>query len=256
MRGKYLPLCLLTLLLIPAGTAQAHFGMIIPDRNLIEPNGPKTIALHCLFWHPMENKGMDMAKPRQLGLLLAGHKSDLTASLKEKKVDGRSTWTTTYQVRRPGDHVFFLDPTPYWEPAEDKWIAHYAKTVVSALGAQEGWDQPVGQPMEILPLTRPYGLYAGNAFTGQVLFKGKPLAGARVEVEFYNQDGKRKAPGDAYVAQVVKTDLNGVFTWAMPWAGWWGFSALADDDQTMPHDGQPKRVELGGVLWLLTAPAK
>ncbi len=240
-----------------ASPALAHFGMLIPDKNLVEAEGSKAVSLQCLFWHPMENKGMDLARPAALGVVAAGQKIDLSASLKEQKVQGKTTWTASYTVKRPGDHLFFMDPAPYWEPAEDKWIIHHTKTVVGALGSQEGWDQPVGQKMEILPLTRPYGLYPGNAFTGQVLFKGKPLAGARVEVEFYNRDGKRKAPADAYVAQVVKTDANGVFTWAMPWAGWWGFSALTDDDQQLPRQGQDKRVEVGGVLWVNTmAPAK
>jgi cobalt/nickel transport protein len=186
-------------------------------------------------------------------VVLKGKKTDLKPSLKEVKVDGHSTWQGTYKVKRPGDYIFYMVPKPYWEPAEDCFIVHYTKTVIDALGAEEGWDEPLGLKMEIVPLTRPYGLYAGNSFSGQVFYKGKPLPGAEVEVEYYNQDGKRKAPAGAYVTQVVKADERGVFTWAMPWSGWWGFAALhTDEDRQLEQDGKKKDVEVGGVFWLLT----
>ncbi|MFH1035157.1 MAG: DUF4198 domain-containing protein [Pseudomonadota bacterium] len=242
--------------LLGAQPAYAHFGMIIPERNLVGKEDPKTIHFQMRFWHPMENQGLELGKPLEAGYLLGGQKHDLLASLKEAKVDGHATWAGSLAIKKPGDYVFYLTPPPYFEPAEDKFIIHYTKTVVGVLNLQEGWDQPVGQKMEIMPLTRPYGLYAGNAFSGRVLFKGQPLADCEVEVEFFNSDGKRPAPGEAYVSQLVKTDANGVFTWALPWPGWWGFAALHDDDQKVKKDGHDKSVELGGVLWIYAHPVK
>ncbi len=257
MRRAMLALLVLSLaLLLAAAPAAAHFGMIIPDRNSVEAKDPKTVGLNFLFWHPMENQGMDLAKPAEAGVLLEGKKTDLLPGLKAQKKGERQTWSGSLTVKKPGDYLIYMTPAPYWEPAEDKFIIHYTKTVVSALGLMEGWDQPVGQKIEILPLTRPYGLWAGNSFTGKVIFKGQPLANAEVEVEFYNPDGKRKAPGDPYVTQVVKTDANGLFTWNMPWAGWWGFAALTDDDEKMKKDGQDKAVEVGGVIWVYAHPVK
>jgi hypothetical protein len=71
-------------------------------------------------------------------------------------------------VAEPGDYVFFLEPTPYWEPAERKMIVHYTKVVVDVLGAEQGWDAMVGFPVEIEPLVRPFGLWTGNTFRGIV----------------------------------------------------------------------------------------
>ena len=82
----------------------------------------------------------------------------------------------------------------------------------------------------------------GRVFTDKLLPRG--------------QNGKRKAPGEAYVAQVVKTDANGQFTWTLPWSGWWGFAALTEDDQKMQKDGQDKAVEVGGVIWIYAHPVK
>ena len=53
-------------------------------------------------------------------------------------------WSADYQIRRPGDYTFFLTPSPYWEPVEDKFIVHYTKVCVNALGLEQGWDQPLG----------------------------------------------------------------------------------------------------------------
>jgi cobalt/nickel transport protein len=139
-----------------------------------------------------------------------------------------------------------MEPQAYWEPAEDTYIIHYTKTFVAAFGADEGWDTPIGLPTEIVPLTRPFGNYAGGVFQGQVLIKGKPAPGAEIEVEFYNKDGKYKAPSDYHVTQVVKADANGVFTFTCPVEGWWGFAALSEADYKI----KDKSVELGAVLWV------
>jgi cobalt/nickel transport protein len=121
--------------------------------------------------------------------------------------------------------------------------------VVAAFGEEEGWSEPLGLKTEIVPLTRPFGNYAGNVFQGQVLLDGRPVAGADVEVEFYNAQGKYEAPDGYMVTQVVKTDAGGVFTYGVPFAGWWGFAALNTAEEKMDHQGKPKDVELGAVLW-------
>lgn len=238
---------LLTLSL--AAPAWAHFGMVIPEQNITAK--PGTVSARLLFWHPFENHGMDLVKPAEVGVFRQGEKTDLLPALKEQKQDGHQAWTVDYKIKKPGDYYIYMAPQPYWEPAEDCFIIHYTKSPISAMGAEEGWDEPLGLKMEIVPLSKPYGLYAGNGFCGQVLYKGKPLAGAEVEVEYYNQGGKRKAPADAYVTQLVKADQNGVFNFTMPWSGWWGFAALhTDDDRKIAHDGQDKDVEVGGVIWV------
>ncbi len=131
---------------------------------------------------------------------------------------------------------------------------------MNAFGLEKGWDQPVGLETEIIPFTRPYGLWTGNLFTGQVFLKGNPVPFAEVEVEYLNE-----TPGNThvvlpsagpYVTQVVRADQNGVFSYAMPKAGWWGFSALNQADWTLTRDGQEKGVEIGAVYWVYTRDMK
>ncbi|RWX43149.1 hypothetical protein H206_00581 [Candidatus Electrothrix aarhusensis] len=161
---------------------------------------------------------MDLVKPKAFFMVAGDKKTDLLPALKETTVMNHASWTTEVPIKRPGVYTFVMEPTPYWEPAEDVSIIHYTKTLIAAFGDDQGWDEPVGIATEIVPLTRPFGNYAGNSFSGQVLLKGKPVPGAEVEVELYNKDKKFKAPSDYHVTQVVKADENGVFTFSCPQA--------------------------------------
>ncbi|NIM02975.1 DUF4198 domain-containing protein [bacterium] len=234
------------------GILGAHFGMVIPSDDMVTKADNKNITLKVMFIHPMEGHYMSMEKPARFGVMAMGKREDLLATLKEKKVKGFSTWETTYKIKRPGDHIFYVEPKPYWEPAEDCFIVHYTKVILNSLSMEEGWDEEVGLKTEIIPLTRPYGLWAGNVFQGIVKVNGKPVPDAEVEVEYYNQKGKVKWPADPMITQVVKADKSGVFTYAMPKAGWWGFAALNEDKKKIKYKGEDKSVEIGAVLWIKT----
>ena len=186
----------------------------------------------------------------QQKLVKNGKKLDLTGELAPLSVMGKPAWTMNFPVKRPGAYAFVMEPTPYWEPAEDCFIIHYTKTVVAAFGDDTGWDEELGLKTEIVPLSRPFGLYAGNLFQGIVKLDGKPVPHASVEVEFYNQDKKATAPTDYMITQTVKADGKGLFSYAAPRPGWWGFSALNTSDKKMVHNGEKKDIELGAVIWV------
>ena len=235
--------------LLFAASAQAHFGMLIPSQEIVADQKNAAVNLQLSFSHPMEGEGMTMDKPAAFFVSMDGEKRDLAAALKPAKVYGKAAWSAVFTADKPGLYQFAMEPQPYWEPAEDCFIVHYTKTYVSVFGEEEGWDEPLGLKTEIVPLTRPFGNYAGNIFQGRVLLDGKPVPGAEVEVEFYNGEGRYEAPNEAMITQVVRADDNGVFSYVAPFAGWWGFAALNTADEKMKHEGQDKDVELGAVLW-------
>jgi len=242
---------LLTLIFFGANTASAHFGMVIPSDSMVMQQESKTVNIKLSFSHPFEGQGMELVKPKVFSVNANGKKKDLLGSLKKIKVMGHTSWETNYKVKRPGVYMFYMEPKPYWEPAEDCFIIHYTKTVVTAFGDDEGWDKEIGLKTEIVPLSKPFGLYAGNIFQGTVKLDGKPVPYAEVEVEYYNKDGKAKAPTDYMVTQTVKADKNGVFTYAVPKAGWWGFAALNEADYKLKlKSGEKKGVERGAVIWV------
>ena len=232
-----------------ATAAFAHFGMVIPSESMITEKKDAKLELELTFSHPMEMQGMPLVRPQTFQVVTNGAVTDLKPDLQAAQINGHEAWKAGYTVKTPGVYQFVMVPAPYWEPAEDCYIVHYTKTYVAAFGDEEGWDAPAGVKTEIIPLTRPFGNYAGNVFQGQVLLDGKPVPGAEVEVEFLNKDKKYKAPNEYMVTQVLRADKNGVFTYGVPFPGWWGFAALNTSKDKLDHDGAPKNVELGAVLW-------
>ncbi|AMK11360.1 MAG: DUF4198 domain-containing protein [Pseudodesulfovibrio sp.] len=229
-----------------AGNAFAHFGMLIPDTDELTQE-KRTVELTLSFSHPFEGQGMVLEKPAAFFMTVDnGDRVDLLSTLKETKVMDFPAWKTAYTAKRPGLLTFVFDPVPYKEDAENNYIRHITKVVVDAYGEGEEWNTPVGLDTEIVPLTRPFGNYAGNVFQGVVLVNGKPAPYTRVEVEFYNKDGKRQAPNDRMVTQEVLCDGQGVFTFACPWKGWWGFAGLNTAEK--PYEG--RELEMGAVIWV------
>jgi cobalt/nickel transport protein len=250
MKKAAITLSIAMIILLTAGRASAHFGMAIPSDSMVMPGDNRNITVHFSFSHPFESVGMELVKPQKCIVVVNGKEIDLLGGLKETTVMNQKAWMVEYKINRPGVYTFLMEPTPYWEPAEDCYIVHYTKTIVAAFGEEVGWDEPVGIKTEIVPLTRPFGLYEGNLFQGIVMMNGEPVPHAEVEVEYFNQRGRAKAPTDYMVTQVVKADRNGIFSYAVPKAGWWGFAALNTSDQKMKHEGKEKDVELGAVIWV------
>lgn len=239
------------LVLTFAGSASAHFGMVIPSKPTVMAAQDANVELALKFWHPFANSGMNLVKPNSFVVLHDGKSTDLLPGLTEKKEQNVSTWKADYKITKPGLYVFAMTPEPYFEPEEDIFIVHYTKVYVDAFGDDEGWDKPAGLKAEIVPMSRPGALYAGNIFQGQVLMNGKPVAGAEVEVEWYpGENFKGVAPYESMVTQTVKADGDGVFSYVAPKKGWWGFAALLEGDKSISQDGEEKDVEIGAVMWV------
>jgi cobalt/nickel transport protein len=192
---------------ILGSAASAHFQEILPSTDSYGADGaPLTIDL--VFTHPMDRgPTMDMKKPIRFAVATGTGEVDLLGSLTAAPHDGKSAWQTAYTPAEPGAYTFFVEPQPYWEPAEEKSIIHYAKVVVDAFDWGSDWDRLVGLPVEIEPLTRPYGLWTGNLFSGIVRVKGEPYPFAEVEVEWVN-DGSIAPPADAFITQIVNDPLG------------------------------------------------
>lgn len=230
--------------------AFAHYGMLIPSSAMVNVGDSKSIEFQLSFSHPFEQLEMELVRPQAFQVFHEGKSQDILSSLKRTEVMGQTGWKADYRLKRPGVYSFLMEPKPYWEEAEDSYIIHYTKTVIGAFGDEEGWDAEVGAITEIVPLVRPFGLYKGNLFGGIVKINGVPAPFAEIEVEFYNQKGLIHAASPFMITQKIKADQNGVFYYSVPHAGWWGFAALHQADYQISHQGVPKPVELGAVLWL------
>ena len=116
------------------------------------------------------------------------------------------------------------------------------KVIVNVGGEPGAWMESVGMDTEIVPLVKSYDRWTGNVFQGKVLLNGKPVPGAEIEIEYLNHEplldqkafaakAEVKAPQSAFALQTIFADDNGVFTFGIPRAGWWGFAALDLDPE-------------------------
>lgn len=249
--APHILLAVFSMLMLAKPPALAHFQELIPSTEIVDAASDRDLRLELRFTHPMaQGPVMPMGEPVRFGVFTTDGEQDLRDRLRPADIDGSRVYAADYRVGSPGDHIFFVEPAPYWEPAESTLIVHYTKVVVDAFGGGDAWDQRLGLPVEIIPLVRPYGLWTGNLFRGIVMRDGQPVPFAEVEVEWRN-DGSVTPPADAFETQVIKADANGSFAYAMPRAGWWGFAALLEAPEPLPGpDGTSVPVEQGALIWV------
>ncbi|MCR4667380.1 MAG: DUF4198 domain-containing protein [Desulfovibrio sp.] len=249
--------------------ASAHFMMTYTPETVLPK--AKDIEMRIVFTHPAEaGHTMDMGGVKEFYAIHKrgdsdAKKIDLKASLKE------ITWTnpessnkayaatiTKKDIRSMGDYMFVMVPGYYFEKEEGAYMQQIAKLLVNVGGIPGNWNEPAGLPCEIVPMSKPYGLWTGNVFQAQVLSEGKPVANAEIEVEYmsHKPDLKKNAlakksnvdyPNDVLVTQTIVTDSNGVFSFGLPKAGWWGFAALGVGPDKQ-HEG--KELSQDAVIWV------
>jgi len=242
-----------TLVLLPL-SAQAHFLLLKPSTDIVEGSSARKIEIEARFTHPMEGGPNMPFKPVKSGVFINGRTLPIKWERREVAAEPGSKekvpyYTAEVKLRRPGVYQFFIVPDYYFEPAEEKFIRQIAKVVVDAYGVENGWDRPIGLKAEIVPVTRPFGIWEGNTFVGRVYFNGRPAPNITVEVEYLNTRGI-KVPASPFITQTVKTDKDGYFYYTIPWAGWWGFSAIGNGGKRRYKDGKLYPVELDAVMWV------
>lgn len=243
----------LMIVLMYATGSGAHFQMILPSTDFIQEGASNVIELQLVFTHPGEaSHSMDMARPLEFGVYHKGRTQELTHTLEEYEFQGKQAWKTEFVARGAGDFVFYIVPHPYYESMEDAYITQYTKVIVNNSGIPTDWDVELGLEAEIVPLSRPYGLWVGNVFQGMVKHKGEPVPFAEIEVERLDVEGfssftgmGQEYPSLAHITQVIKADEHGVFTYGIPKSGWWGFTALMEGE-----DYGGKDQEIGAVMWV------
>jgi cobalt/nickel transport protein len=250
--------------------AGAHFQLLYTPEAAL--NESAAIPLALVFSHPFDN-GFTMAMGVPEAFYVVSQRGDTepkTTDLKQylepiewSGVDRRRAAAFLAHpprsvTRSLGDYTFVLRPAPYYEAQEDKYIQQITKTVVNIGGLPGAWDEPLGLPVEIVPLDKPYANWVGGVFRAVVLANGKPVPHAEVEVEYLNHEpeiearrfdpeGKVTAPQNSFVTLSIRADAMGQVMVGLPKAGWWGICALNLDDN-LQHEG--KELSVDAVLWI------
>lgn len=246
-----------------AGYALGHVQLMVPDNDTMgSQKGPlRRIDIRFVEHASLNGPLLPMGKPIRYGVLVNGKDYDLKNTLKAVKEDNKARYISTFRIKEAGAHVMYLQPAPYWEPAEEVLVTHYTKVIFNSCGAGieteshlgwenwEGWDQMVGFPVEIEPLVNCTSLWTGSIFRGVVYSKNKPAPFTRVEVEYYNEKQDVKLPNKSYVTQIIKTDAHGQFSFVLLKEGWWAFTAIPESTEVAENpDGKEVSAEIGGVL--------
>ncbi len=251
--------------------ASAHFQLLYTPEAALSESAALPLAL--VFSHPFDNGfTMDMGEPEafyviaQRGADFAPSETDLMEYLEPVVWSGGDNSGAAFVANPPrrvtrslGDYTFVLRPAPYYEAQEDKYIQQITKTVVNVGGIPGDWDQPIGLPVEIVPLDKPYANWVGGVFRAVVLADGEPVPHAEVEIEYLNHEpriaerrfdptGRVRAPQQSFVTMSIRADSRGQVTIGLPKAGWWGICALDLDGDALQHDGRP--LSLDAVLWV------
>jgi cobalt/nickel transport protein len=266
------PVAWLAALLIAAAgsTAHAHFQLLYTPEAAL--NESRAIPLALVFSHPFNNGyTMNMGEPEafyvisQRGAEAQRKKTDLLQYLEPVTWSGVDSQADAFIARPPrsvtrslGDYTFVLRPAPYYEEPEDKYIQQITKTVINVGGLPERWDEPLGLPVEIVPLDKPYANWVGGVFRAVILADGNPVPHAEIEIEYLNHEpqidqlrfdpeGKVTAPQGSFITLSIRANALGEVTIGLPKAGWWGICAL-DLDDGLEYNG--KELSLDAVLWV------
>jgi uncharacterized GH25 family protein len=245
----------LFVILSPAG---AHYNMLLPDRASAKKGD--TVTFTYQWGHPFEHQLFDAPTPQGIWVLAPNGK---VLPLKPEPIqldgaDGKKVtgFRFTFTPEERGDFVFFLRTPPIWMEEDEEYL-HDSVKVILHVQAQKGWDQVVPvepgsvAPLQMLPLTRPYGLQPGIAFQTQAVSgpASRPMAGVLVEVERMNPTPPASLPPDEHITRAAKTDPNGVATATLTEPGWWALTAQHRNGTHM-RNGKAYPVRERATVWV------
>lgn len=264
---------LLALLACPF-LAQAQVTLLLPDQPTQEVSAKenkKQMDVLLALGDPFSLLGLDMEMPQMFALVrrtpltdeerqaeeqatgkstgVRVQREELLGELEEIRYMDKKSWAANVNMETPGLYQLMAETRPHWVSEENRFEQQFVKVIVPVRGVDDGWDSPVGLSVEILPLTRPFGLTAPALFTGKAVAGNDPLAHSFVTISRLNTE-KRGVPGLWHVEQVVKTNASGVFSFVCGQPGWWSFRAVATGTPMKGADGQLKPLEMGAVLWV------
>ena len=265
-RGFFLALAVLMVGFCLVAPALAHFHTYWPQVEGCYGKPGEVVTWKYFWGHPFEMIVYDALPPKFFMVTPQGKKDKVT--MKEITLQdqasgkARKAFEVEYKPAGPGDYYLCLESPPYFIPEEKVFWQDFVKEPWHVM-AEKGWDRTVGLPIEIIPLTRPYGWPAGSVFKGKAVAKKRALTRTTVEIEKFNgfyvpQDklpkdrlGEENAP---LITRTTKTDRQGYFVCTLDSPGWWILSVSAPGGKKV-HERKTYPLEMRGYLWVYVEPA-
>ncbi len=228
-------------------TASAHYNLLLLDRSPIQYKLREKVKITYARGHLYKREWGKAPKPDWVkAFTFDGMSTDLTGKL---KVDGALS-NVTWKIKRPGDTWLVAHLPMQWSEHDAAWVEASVRTMVH-VGFSRGWQEPLGMTkVELLPLTRPYGLLPGDVMRVQVLDSGKGLANTTVYAEHYYDPAPSGAmPPDMALTRAARTDSQGIAALTLGKPGWWVIMSVVVKGEK-EADGKKGLVKHEDALWV------
>jgi len=247
--------------LMIALAAAAHYHSITPETyGKWRARKGEKVTCRMVWGHGFEHIWFDIEKPRSfVAIAPDGTKTDLAKALKPIKVSSTAggefkAYEFDYTPASRGDHLLALQAGLQWDEEEGAWLSDSAKAVLH-VQAESGWDRRAGHELEVVPLSRPYGLVPGDLFRFRVLYKGGPATGVRVERELLSPAPPKPSelPTEVFIAISSNTDERGMAAFTFPGSGWYGITAVRHTDRELERGGRKGKIIERATFWVYVA---
>ena len=172
---------------------------------------------------------------------------DLLGDMEESLYLDTKAWGANVAIDQPGLYQFITETRPRLNAERQCFEQQYVKSILPVCGVEEGWERPAGLRLEVLPLTRPFGLTAGSSFTGKALGPDGPLTSARVYMDRIRTEKKTgPLPGSMIWKPAPMPTASSPSPPERPLV----VLRVEVPGQPSSPDGQPTPLILGSVLWL------
>jgi len=258
------------IIVVIAGSLSANIFQLSFTPNTTLESGRTVNFVHTMIYPYTNKTALDIGRQHNSDELLdieeyyvvhKGIKTDLKKTLEDVKfkVKDKSAkaYKSKHRLKKMGDHLFVLEPSPYYSQLEGIYLQQITKTIVNIAGKPTDWDRELGLKAEIIPLSKPYGIWSGSSFSAMVKAEGIPVPFAHIEIEYLNSDmdmknlkmGKFKTneKNQNFKTIEIKANENGEFTFHLPRQGWWGFKAT---HVGLKKDYKQKELSIDAVIWV------
>ncbi len=232
-------------LLVLVPPVQGHEFWLLPQDFAVEPGASTALFLSVGEQFVGERVGLAQTGVAAFAHYTRGRRSDLLPTLPRVTPAGQ----VRVQLPQPGLHLFALDTRPNEvvleagkfhaylrdeglesviaqrqaaghaaQPGRERYRRNVKTLLLAGATSDAGWSVRTGQRLELVPLNDPHRLTPGGELGLQVLFEGRPLAGALLKC------WHRRA-GVTETLQ-ARTDASGRATLRLPWPGVWMASVV------------------------------
>lgn len=265
MRFKYSFVAALAVCMLSGAVALAHFHTYWPDSRSGYATPGRRVNWRYFWGHPYEMILFDAREPLVYAVGPDGRRRQVElepTTMRDPATGGeRRSYRFGYTPQSIGDTWIVLEAPPYPIEEQDEAVRDYVKQCLHVM-AEKGWSRRLELPIELVPLTRPYGIEAGFTFRARAYLDGEPLPDARVEIEKFNgfYVPEEDLPKDPFgnedvpmITRVARTDKDGYVSYTLDEPGWWMVSVSAESG-TVEVEGEEYPQVLRGGLWVAVEP--